>query len=197
MTVEMAALDEVLARYDIGMTSAEVVAELDAAFASMNRVDTTPLSESEMQFLVDHGGPGVAEALASYDPVAERDRQARRAVDELATTMRSTVSIAEAALLLGVDRSRISHRIAQGTLWAFRVGRSPRIPRWQFCADGKLLPGLPQIIAAIPAGLAPQSVAAFMSTPQEELYGLTPVDYLCDDGDPAIAADLLACLGLW
>ncbi|MDR0416561.1 MAG: hypothetical protein LBH76_04460 [Propionibacteriaceae bacterium] len=179
------------------MSGGEVVAEFDAALAAAARPDATPLSAAEVEYLAEHGGPGVAEALADSDASREWDRQARAAINQTAFAAGANLSIAEAAARLGVDRSRVSHRLAQGTLWGFRVGRSPRLPRWQFTADGGLVPGLPQIIASIPEGLDPRSVAAFMTTARADLGGRTPLAHLADDGDPTVVAGLLAGLGQW
>jgi hypothetical protein len=121
----------------------------------------------------------------------------RSVAEGLAGSLVSSVSIPEAALLLGVDRSRVSQRITQGSLWAFAAGRSKRLPRWQFTAEGRLLPGLAALVAAIPRGLAPQTVAAFMTEPQPELADRTPSEHLVAGGDPSDVAELLAGLGLW
>ncbi|MGB7963042.1 MAG: hypothetical protein WCF12_08830 [Propionicimonas sp.] len=187
----------VLARHGVPMSSSEVVASLDAAFAEVSRAGAAPLSASETEFLRAHGGPRASEVLDQWDPAAEDVAQARAAVRRVAAAAQATMSIAEAALLLGVDRSRISHRLAQGSLWAFSVGRTRRIPRWQFTTDGRLLPGLAVVVASIPDGLAPRSVEAFITTPQPELDGRTPAVHLADGGDPRPVAGLLADLGVW
>jgi excisionase family DNA binding protein len=107
------------------------------------------------------------------------------------------VSIAQAAELLGVDRSRVSHRLAQGTLWAFAMGRVRRIPCWQFTAEDLLLPGLPVVVAAIPDGLSPVILEAFMRAPLAELGGIPPIEYLTTGGNPALVAEFVAALGEW
>lgn len=187
----------VLARHGVPMSSSEVVASLDAAFAEVSRAGAAPLSASEIEFLRAHGGPRASEVLDQWNPAAEDVAQSRAVVRRVAAAAQATMSIAEAALLLGVDRSRISHRLAQGSLWAFSVGRTRRIPRWQFTTDGHLLPGLAVVVASIPDGLAPRSVEAFITTPQPELDGRTPAAHLADGGDPRPVAGLLADLGVW
>ena len=188
----VATLDELLTRFDLAISSSELLTELGEALARHSRTDASPLTSDEVGFLAAHGGPGVAESLAGRD---EAEWFAPTLVS-VADSAVANMGVAEAALCLGVDRSRISHRIAQGTLWCFRAGRSPRIPRWQFVGD-RLLPGLPLIVAAIPDGISPRSLAAFMAASQPDLDGRTPVEYLVDDGDPQVVAGLIEALGQW
>lgn len=98
---------------------------------------------------------------------------------------------------MGVDRSRISHRLRQGTLWSFTLGRHRRIPRWQLMPDGDLFPVLAAVVGAIPAGLDPRTVNGFLHTPRPEFDDQPPVAYLASGGDPAPVADLLTDLGRW
>ena len=193
----MADLDGVLTRHGVSLSSADVVAGLDAAFAEVAHAGAAPLSASEVEFLRAYGGEHAVDVLDHWDPAAADLARNRAALGRVAETAQASLSIAETALLLGVDRSRISHRLAQGSLWAFSVGRSRRIPRWQFTADGRLLPGLAVVIAGIPDGLSPHSVEASLTTPQPELDGRTPTAHLAAGGDPRPVAGLLADLGLW
>lgn len=188
-------LDDVLTRHGVGMTSTEFVAELDSILDRMAPDDEPPLTADEIKFLREYGGPGVTEVLAKGLP-DESQVRARRAANLIAYVRAATMSVGEAALLLGVDCSHISDQLSRGTLWAFCWDRSLRIPRWQFTKSG-LLPGLPAIIAAIPDDLAPQSVDGFMHTPQDELDDLTPIDYLTAGGDPQPVADILTALDKW
>lgn len=189
-------LDQVLARHGVDLSGAEFVAELDAGLSRTTMAAAAPLSATEVSFLRDHAGPQAAAVLDQDPPAAAREVAASVAT-QLAASMRGTLSIVEAALLLGVDRSRISQRISHGSLWAFPVGRAKRLPRWQFTAQGKILPGLTMVVAAIPRGLSPESVAALMEQPQAELGDKSPVSHLAAGGDPGVVADLLTELGLW
>ena len=189
-------LDEVLARHGIALTGAEFVAELDAGLAGVASPTAAPLSAGEIEFLRNHGGPRARQVLGE-DPDQIMSELGRSVAEQLAGSLRSSVSIPEAALLLGVDRSRVSQRISQGSLWAFAAGRSKRLPDWQFSTEGRVLPGLAVVIAAIPRGVAPQTVTAFMAEPQQELEDRTPSEHLAAGGDPSDVAELLAGLGLW
>ncbi len=191
-----ASLDDVLARHHVGISSAEFLAELDADLSRVTDPAAAPLSAAEAAFLREHAGAAGRGVLDTDPAVLVRD--ARRAeVARMAGLVAGSLGIAEAALLLGVDRSRISQRLSAGSLWSFRVGRGRRLPRWQFTADGRSLPGLEVVVAAIPAELSPESVAGFVATPQPELEGRTPLTHLAGGGDPGPVAELVAGLGLW
>lgn len=191
-----ASLDEVLARHNVGLTGDEFVAELDAGLSRIAHPAAAPLSADETAFLREHGGPAAAEVLGE-DPDEVARAASQVAAAQLAELVAGSLSIAEAALLLRVDRSRVSQRLSHGSIWGFQLGRSKRLPRWQFTADGDLLPGLEGVVDAIPAGLAPIAVAGFMTTPQPELGDAAPVAHLAAGGDPQLVAESLASLGLW
>lgn len=195
MSVEVS-LDEVLARHNVGISGAEFLAELDADLSRVADPAAAPLSTAESAFLRAHGGPAATEVLDT-DPAVLVQEARRAEVARMAAVLADNLGIAEAAMLLGVDRSRISQRLSAGSLWSFRLGRGRRLPRWQFTADGRSLPGLDIVVAAIPAELAPESVAGFMNTAQPELEGRTPAAHLAGGGDPHPVAELVTGLGLW
>lgn len=189
-------LDQVLARHRVGIDAADFVAELDAELSRITSPAAAPLSEAERSFLLDHAGQHAAEVLRR-DPDELAAEAARSAAAQLSGLLAQSLSIAEAALLLGVSRSRVSQRLSRGELWSFSLGHSRRLPRWQITPDGRPLPGLAEVIASIPRGLAPQTVAAFMDAPQDELGGVAPSVHLAGGGDVMPVADLLAALGQW
>jgi hypothetical protein len=192
------ALEDVLVRHGLGLSAAQMVAELDAALVAIEAAGKGPLSLAEAEFLAAHGGTSIGAALAgaAAEGVDPGDARAKEAAARVAETAHGTYGIAELAAVLGVDRSRVSHLLAAGRVWAFKVGRSPCIPRWQV-ADGRLLPGLDTVVRSIPAGITPPSLAGFMLTSQAELEHRSPVDYLACGGDPAAVAALVAALGEW
>ena len=195
MTLEVS-LDDVLARYNVGISGADFLAELDADLSRVTDPAAAPLSATEAAFLREYAGPASGEVLEADPAVLIQD--ARRAeVARLAELVVGSVGITETALLLGVDRSRVSQRLSAGSLWSFRLGRTRRLPRWQFTADGRSIPGLEVVVAAIPVELSPESVAGFMNTPQPGLEGRTPAAHLVGGGDPTPVAELVASLGLW
>ncbi len=84
-------------------------------------------------------------------------------------------------------------------MYAIRVGRSNRLPLWQFTSDG-VLPHLPRVLTALPANLHPLEVHAFFTLPAEELSSgtvpMSPGAWLGAGGAPAAVVELAASLGV-
>ena len=172
----------------------EVLDELDSAFAAIP--GATTLSATEVDFLRTHAEPRAAAVIDAWSADNERQARARIALRQLTSALSGSVSIKEAAAILGVDRSRVSRRITGKALWAFDLQGGRRIPRWQFLGD-ELLPGLDVIVPAIPRGTTPAVLDAFMHTPQPDFDDRTPIEHLAAGGDPALVAGFIADLGRW
>lgn len=183
-----------LAKHRVGITAEEVLEELDAAFTAIPGAGV--LSADEVDFLRTHAEPALVQTIDSWSADDERRARARVALRQLNSALAGSVTIKEAATVLGVDRSRISRRITGKSLWAFDFQGSRRIPRWQFLG-GEPLPGLDVIVPSIPKGATPTLVEAFMSTPQPDFDDRTPVEYLASGGDPTEVAGFLADLNRW
>lgn len=100
---------------------------------------------------------------------------------------------------LGVSPSRVSHRHAAGGLFAFRVGPAKTLyPDWQFTADGTI-PGLPQVVEALPGGVPAALVRRFMTEPDDALEigeeVVSPRAWLLQGGDVARVVALAATFG--
>lgn len=126
--------------------------------------------------------------------------RARTAVSHAEMVRDSIDGDAAVAELLGVDRSRISQRVTQRSLYAFTGPSGRRLyPRWQF-RDDETLPGLRTVLEALPADLHPLVVRGWFTSPDVDLDldgdALSPVDWLATGGDPAVAADLASDVGL-
>jgi hypothetical protein len=82
-----------------------------------------------------------------------------------------------------------------------RVGRSLRLPTWQFDDELRPLPGLAAVLAALPSGMHPREVEGFMTTPQDDLrvrgHNRSPRDWLLSGGSPAQVAAHAADLDRW
>jgi len=127
----------------------------------------------------------------------ETDGRAR-AVAEQAVLHDSALTVGEAARTIGVDNSRVRHRLAAGRLMGWKDRGGWRLPRWQFTDHG-VLPGLEQVIAALPEDQPALVIAAFMTTPQEDLLArsraITPSEWLAAGGEPQRVARLASMLG--
>jgi hypothetical protein len=122
------------------------------------------------------------EATGAYATAA-----ARTAADYTALVA-TALSVPEAAARLGVDTSRVRHRIAARELWSVKSAGRHRLPLLQFGDDG-LVPGLPDVLRALPDDLHPLEVAGFLTARRPELRlrggALCPVDWLSRGGAPA------------
>lgn len=207
----MTTVAEVLQKYQVGMSEADLAVGLETALRGLPGPGAAALTVGEVDYLEEHAGPGVAEVIGAWDPQVEREARARSVVAAVEEVVSGSVGIAHAAQLLGVDRSRISHRLSAGVLYAVTVGSQRRIPTWQFerafewpsgerpplVVPSRELPGLAQVVGGIPATAHPLDVAGVMTTPADELAGRTPVEHLASGGDPSPVVDLLGELDRW
>lgn len=188
------ALGALLAKHRIDLSVEEVLNELDSAFAAIP--GATTLSKTEVDFLRTHAEPSAEAVIETWSADDERQARARVALRQLTGALSGSVSIKEAAAILGVDRSRVSRRITGKALWAFDLQGSRRIPRWQFLGK-ELLPGLDVIVPAIPRDATPAVLDAFMHTAQPDFDNRTPIEHLAAGGDPELVAGFLEDLGRW
>lgn len=175
----------VLERHFDGLSAEEVDREL----AGVPARGATPASAAAASYLADHGGPDLDEGAERGDVHRRRVLTAARTLAEL---VGSALTLDQTAELLGVSRSRISHRLAEGSLWAFTVQGRRYVPRWQLTDDGHPLPGLALVVSAVPGHLHPLALETFMTTAREDFDQQTPAGWLASGGDPAVVADWLA-----
>ncbi|HEV8528855.1 MAG TPA: DNA-binding protein [Actinomycetes bacterium] len=190
---------DVLARHDVSLSEEDIAESLERALVMLPSPAAVPLTASEISYLATHAGPDAADTIATWNPRTEFQERVSAVVAATSSLVASTLGIDEVAARLGVDRSRVSHRISAGTLHSFTAAgtaRRRRIPAWQLTTDG-LLPGLATVVKAIPANAHPLDVSALMTTPQAELGDRTPVEHLAGGGDPQPVAELLEALGTW
>lgn len=105
------------------------------------------------------------------------------------------LSTAEAATMLDVDVSRIRQRIRNRSLVGVEYEGEWRLPRFQF-ERKKALPGLAEVLAALPAGLNPLDVATWFLEPNIDLEAdeagtpMSPRAWLLHGGSPGTVARL-------
>lgn len=142
--------------------------------------DETALNEAG----VDLSGPAEGKA----DPVLTTAARYAR-------FMSNSLTVRDAAQLLGVTEGRVRQRLAERTLYGVRSGtREWRLPQWQFVSDGAL-PGLAEVLTTLPVALHPLAIDSFFKSPSPELNvdgeDLSPVQWLETGGDPTLVAELV------
>lgn len=193
-----ATAQDVFARHFPGLSPAEVDAELSRTPTA----GATPISAAAVHFLIEHGGEEAAVALATYDEAAIQQDRALSAGRTLEALLAASLTIEEVASSLALSRSRISHRLRDQSLYAFTIQSRKYLPRWQFREGpgggvSDAIPGLAQIVPAIPRDIHPLALEAFMTEPLEDLDNKSPTEYLCSYGVAEVVADWLASLGRW
>lgn len=185
MTTAMQAL---LERY--GLDEDEVAESVSRSLAELPAAGSADLTPQTRELLVEGGlrfGPRTRQA----------GRRARRDAVAEEVALATGPDASQVAAMAGVSESRVRHWVADGALVSVRVGQRRRFPRFQFGPDGRPLPGLAAVLAAVPQSWPPAHVAAFMTTEQPEL-GLdgsgrptTPARWLAAGGDPTAVTALL------
>lgn len=161
------------------------------------------LLEGAVELLREHREPGVLpadeqcqwEALGARFPDEATVQRARLRVHGAVSALRSSgvhgdVEVAE---LLQVDRTRISQRVGERSLYAVHDDSGRWFPRWQF--DGtRTLPHLKAVLAELNPELHPLTVAHWFTTPHAELLvdgeATSPRDWLLSGGGAQLVAQL-------
>jgi hypothetical protein len=191
----MAALTEVLTRNNVRVSDArflELVQHSLAEFGPLLDAPTDALSDDEVAALTA--------VRADLSPRGPREPDPRApAAAAYAVLLAGAMSVTDVASRLGIDGSRVRHRLAKRQLIGIRQPRGWALPTYQFGADGLPLPGIAKVSAAL-AGSHPVVVARFFATPQAELVverrRLTPRQWLEGGGDPHRVLELAATLDL-
>lgn len=159
-----------------------------AADVAERREDTEALPETEQRLWEASG--------ARFDDTASVPRaKARMATAFADLAGRSIHGDAALAKILGVDRSRISQRVSERSLYAFSTTDDRYFPRWQIHGR-RTLPHLKVVLETLDAHLHPLSVDHWFTSPNVDLVVgddlATPVEWLTTGGDPAVVAELAA-----
>lgn len=152
----------------------------------------SPLTPPERAMLF--GGSGLtgsaeAELRSLSGPEIERV-VAADAARERAKVLAGSATLSEVAELVGESSSAIVSRTADHQLATFLLDGHVRYPLWQF-HDGKPLPGLPDVVVALPSTWRARKVMAVMDAPTETLGGASPPQWLADGGDPTTVVRML------
>lgn len=188
-------LADVLADAGVRVSEAEFARLVASVLAEVGPV---PADDPAAALTADEAA-GLQAVAADLRPRGRRERDPRAdAAATYAAVLAGSLPVGEVAHRLGIDTSRVRHRLAAKQLIGIRRADGWRLPAWQFGADGRPLPGLEQVVRALPADVHPVSVARFFATPVPELRvgrgAVSPRDWLAGGGAPsavvALARDL-------
>jgi hypothetical protein len=112
------------------------------------------------------------------DPLAAARARGARMRTELLHVHGGTMSSEEVGQLLNLTRQAVEARRRAGKLLAYPLeGPRYRYPRWQFSADGQVLPGLERVLVALKS-MSVWGKGSFMTSGDVRLGGDTPLDRL-------------------
>jgi excisionase family DNA binding protein len=145
------------------------------------------LTEAEARVLAAGGGRSIPEAQVSAGALLAN------AYSEI---LESALSVDQAAERLGVNGSRVRQRLADRSLYGIKHGGGWRLPAFQFGKRG-LVPGLDEVLPALPKDLNVVAVVRWFGTPNPDLCTrdqderpLTPLEWLAQGHAPQAAAEL-------
>ncbi|WP_414635595.1 DNA-binding protein [Actinophytocola sp.] len=189
-----ASLRTVLAKAGLRVDPDEFLTLVEDAARQLSPADPDPAT-----YFTDAQRTALAEVGLDLSPATGDDADHRaRTVAAQAVLRDSALTVADAAGTIGVDTSRVRHRLLARRLSGWKDRGGWRLPAWQFTATG-VLAGLETVLAAIDADQPALVIAAFMTTPQPDLRldgaPATPRQWLLAGGDPGPVAELAAVLG--
>lgn len=91
-----------------------------------------------------------------------------RSIADYMALLETSYSTSQAARYLKVDASRVRQRLREHSLFGIDYDGEKRLPRFQF-ERKQVLPGLREVIAALPADLNPLDVAEWFLSPNPDL----------------------------
>ena len=117
---------------------------------------------------------GEVDALESVGLSAEkwaggtRHDPLMRSIADYMALLETSLTTTEAARYLKVDVSRIRQRLRERSLYGIEYDGERRLPRFQF-ERKQVLPGLREVVSALPEGLNPLDVAEWFLSPNPDL----------------------------
>ncbi len=158
-----------------------------------------PLTESERAFLLAHTDMQPADLCDEGWDKAAREvatavNAARREAEKLAK--RGALSLDEVGRRLGVAPAQVHALVRDGELLCgFDRDGSAYFPPWQFTASGCTLPGLSEVLRALPEDYDVHATTTFMNTSNESFDGWTPVQWLTAGRDISTVVGYVSDLG--
>ncbi|MGO1802865.1 MAG: helix-turn-helix domain-containing protein [Microbacteriaceae bacterium] len=147
-------------------------------------VDTSaPTTQPDRDFLTTYAGLTDAdltdESVSGVDASISVNR-ARASVD----VQMDSLTTQDVAQMLNMDPANVRRAVTDGTLYSVKPtpGSHHRFPKWQFVGD-RALPGMREVISALPDDYHPLEVARFIAEPAETLRNMSPAQWLAGGGN--------------
>jgi hypothetical protein len=137
-----------------------------------------------------------AVGLSTVPFEAGADDPLMQSIGDYMALLETSFTTSEAAKYLKVDASRIRQRLRERSLYGIDYDGARRLPRFQFERE-QVIPGVREILAALPPGLNPLDVAEWFLSPNADLEvdaqenPLSPREWLLS-GKPVEAVVALA-----
>jgi hypothetical protein len=132
------------------------------AEASPSGLGAAVLSAGELAALKSVGLPATPwKGGAEHDPLM-------RSIGDYMALLETSYTTSEAAKYLKVDASRVRQRLREHSLFGIEYDGEKRLPRFQFERQ-QVIPGLRDVIAALPKDLNPLDVAQWFLSPNPDL----------------------------
>lgn len=141
------------------------------------------LTPAEIAFAIAAGTPPRAFSEQAEPEYTAYERWSAEVIEE---EMRAWPTVEDVAARLGIHPSAVRRLVDGGGLMSATVDEVTVIPPWQLTGRGHLLPGLHEVLAAMPGDYGPYETQSIMTTPVEELDGRSPAGAL-EQGHPVPA----------
>jgi hypothetical protein len=92
----------------------------------------------------------------------------KASISDYMALLETSYSTSQAARHLKVDASRVRQRLRENSLFGIDYDGEKRLPRFQF-ERGQVIPGLREVLPALPEGLNPLDVAEWFLSPNPDL----------------------------
>lgn len=153
------------------------------------------MSEDERAWLIESGAM-TADEIDEAEKEIAGGALSRMELRSSITPIATALGTKEVADRLKIDETRVRHRLAKDGLYSIKVDGRHRFPEWQFTEDAStLLPGLKQVIQALPGDLDPASVEGLMTSEQDNLLlrgkPVTPREWLQAGGSVDDVIDVI------
>lgn len=136
---------------------------------------------------------GVLEAggfdLRPQQPDESADDPLARGAAEYAAILATALTPPQVGQRLGLDGSRVRHRLAERTLYGLKTPAGWRLPLFQFDPfTGGVLPGLAAVLMRLDPAMHPVAIQRWFLRPDPDLEvegrSVSPRDWLLHGGDP-------------